>query len=53
MGCLLANIKFKTTRISQKKDYWVSKLIAADVSYPVCKHEGFACLLCAGPAWQG
>lgn len=34
MGCLLTNIKFKTTRISRKKEYWVSKLIAADVFYP-------------------
>lgn len=50
MGCLLANIKFKTTRISQKKESWVGKLMAADVFYPTYKHEGCACLPCAVPA---
>lgn len=49
----LQALSLKPQNLSEKKEYWVRKLIAADVLYPTYKHEGFACVfLCTIPACQ-
>lgn len=49
----LQTLSLKPQNISEKKEDWVRKLIAADVLYPTYKHEGFArVFLCTIPACQ-